>query len=62
MRPERTCRGMLSLLSMADELGAIAGSYGIFECKDAAKAMADYLTKKGFEFGFISIKCIMLRS
>lgn len=53
---------MLSLLSMADELGAIAGSYGIFECKDAAKAMADYLTKKGFEFGFISIKCIMLRS
>lgn len=43
------------LLSTADELGVIAGSYDIYECKDAAKAMADYLTKKGFEFNFISI-------
>ncbi|WP_394925690.1 InlB B-repeat-containing protein, partial [uncultured Robinsoniella sp.] len=41
--------------AIAEELGAIAGQYGIFECKEAADAMAEYLKKQKQEFKFITM-------
>ena len=42
--------------AIAIGLGDIAGQYGLFECKEAADAMAEYLRKQKQEFKFITMK------
>lgn len=41
--------------AITEELGAIAGQYGIFKCKEAADAMAEYLKKQNRKFKFITM-------
>lgn len=42
--------------TIAIGLGDIAGQYGLFECKEAADAMAEYLERQKQEFKFITMK------
>lgn len=48
-------KGDVETDTIAEELGAIAGQYGIFKCKEAADAMAEYLKKQNRKFKFITM-------